>query len=109
MAAAAEAVDDVRGQEMKFACSNGARIAPLTIFLRSCGEGRSFWWRSKIDQSMPIVIETEQVADRRNPHLKSRAQISDGSARRFFVRRVKICAARSKRYDRPAQSSGNEW
>jgi hypothetical protein len=43
----------------------------------------------KIDRSMPIVAETEQIADRRNSCLESRAQFSDGSARRFFVVRRK--------------------
>ena len=38
---------------------------------------------------MPIVVETEQIADRRNFPLNSRAQFSDGSARRFFVVRRK--------------------
>jgi hypothetical protein len=46
---------------------------------------------SKIDQLMPIVAETEQIPNRRNSLLKSRAQISDGSGRRFFlVRRKKL-------------------
>jgi hypothetical protein len=39
----------------------------------------------KIDQLMPIVAEGEQIADRQNSYLKSRAQIFDGSGRRFFV------------------------
>jgi hypothetical protein len=43
----------------------------------------------KIDRLMPIVAETEQIADRRNLCLKSRAQFSDGSERRFFVARRK--------------------
>jgi hypothetical protein len=34
---------------------------------------------------MPIVAETEQIADRRNWCLNSRARVSDGSVRRFFV------------------------
>src|SRR5438876_12094396 len=38
---------------------------------------------------MPIVAETEQVLSRRNILFKSRAQIFDGSARRFFVGRRK--------------------
>jgi hypothetical protein len=36
----------------------------------------------RIDRSIPIVTETEQIADRRNSSLNSRAQISDGSAAR---------------------------
>jgi hypothetical protein len=38
---------------------------------------------SKIDRLMPIVSETRKIADRRNPPLNSRAQISDGSVRRL--------------------------
>jgi hypothetical protein len=44
---------------------------------------------SKIDRSLSIVAETEPILDRRNFPLNSRAQISDGSARRFFVARRK--------------------
>jgi hypothetical protein len=43
----------------------------------------------KIDRSMLIVAETEQIADRRNSLLKSRVQIFDGSGRRFFTVRRK--------------------
>jgi hypothetical protein len=43
----------------------------------------------KIDRSMPIVAEIEQIRNRQNCLAKSRAQISDGSARRFFVMRGK--------------------
>jgi hypothetical protein len=39
----------------------------------------------KIDRLIPIVAETEQIVGHRNWCLKSRAQISDGSAGRFFV------------------------
>jgi hypothetical protein len=41
------------------------------------------WDSGEIDQSIPIVAETEHIPNRRNSRLKSRAQISDGSARRF--------------------------
>jgi hypothetical protein len=44
---------------------------------------------SKIDRSMPIVAETQQILNRRNSPLNSRAEISDGSGRRFFVVRRK--------------------
>jgi hypothetical protein len=44
---------------------------------------------SRIEQTVPIVAEIEQVADRRNSLLKSRAEISDGLARRFSVVRRK--------------------
>jgi hypothetical protein len=38
------------------------------------------------------VAETEEIGDRRNSRLKSRAHISDGSGRRFFtVRREDLC------------------
>src|SRR5947199_6727542 len=38
--------------------------------------------KRKIDRLMSIVAETEQIADRRNFSLKSRARISDGSGAR---------------------------
>jgi hypothetical protein len=44
---------------------------------------------SKIARSMSIVPETGQTLIRRNSPLKSRAQIADGSPRRFFVVRIK--------------------
>jgi hypothetical protein len=40
---------------------------------------------SGIDQSTPIVVETEQISNRRNSPLNSRAEISDGLGKRFFV------------------------
>jgi hypothetical protein len=43
----------------------------------------------KIDRLMLIVAETMQITDRRNSCLKSRAQIFDGSGRRFFIVRRK--------------------
>jgi hypothetical protein len=52
----------------------------------------------KIVPSMPIVSETERLANWRNSPLNSKAQISDGSGRRFFVVRRKIRSARSTRY-----------
>jgi hypothetical protein len=63
---------------------------------------------AKIDRSMSIVAETEQIADHRNLPLKSGAQISDGSGRRFFIARGKICSVRSTHYGRSKSSSGNE-
>jgi hypothetical protein len=45
---------------------------------------------SKIDRSMSIVPESVQNPIRRNSPLKSRAQIPDGSLRRFFVVRKRI-------------------
>jgi hypothetical protein len=49
-------------------------------------------WREiqKIDQSMPIVVETEQIQHPRNSPLKSRAQISGGSEIRSFALRKKL-------------------
>ena len=38
----------------------------------------------RIDQSMPMVVETEQIAKRRNSRLNSRAQNSDGPGSRFL-------------------------
>jgi hypothetical protein len=57
---------------------------------------------------MSIVAETEQIPNRRNSPLNSRAEISDGLARRFFVVAGKICAGKSARYHRLEQSSGSE-
>lgn len=50
--------------------------------------------QKEIGRSIPIVAETEQIADRRYSPLNSRAQISDGSARRFFVVCIKNCAGK---------------
>jgi hypothetical protein len=49
-----------------------------------------------------IVGETEQIADRPNSPLKSRARISDGSSRRFCAMRRKVCAEKSARYRQDA-------
>jgi hypothetical protein len=47
---------------------------------------RAFCLRSpQIDQLMPIVAETSEFSNRGNSRAKSRAGISDGSRRRFFV------------------------
>jgi hypothetical protein len=43
----------------------------------------------KVGQTIPIVAETDQIANRGIFRLKSRAQISDGSGRRFFVAGMK--------------------
>jgi hypothetical protein len=51
-----------------------------TIFLREMSE---------IDRLVPIVAETTQILNCRDFPLNSRAQISDGSGRRFFVVRRK--------------------
>jgi hypothetical protein len=55
-----------------------------------------------------VVCEIEQIADRRNSPLKSRARISDGSGIRFFVVSGKICLDRSMRYHASERSSGSE-
>jgi hypothetical protein len=48
-------------------------------------------WRElrEIDRLMPIVVETEQILNRPNSLLRSRAQISDGSWSRFLRTRRK--------------------
>jgi hypothetical protein len=43
----------------------------------------------KIDRSVSIVAETEQLPNRRNSPLNSTAQMSDGPGKRFFVMRGK--------------------
>jgi hypothetical protein len=60
-----------------------------TVFFGNCRYGSVGGRQKEIDRLIPIVAETEQIVDRRNRRLKSRAQISDGSARRFFVVRRK--------------------
>lgn len=62
----------------------------------------------KIDQPISIVFETEQIADRRNSPLNSRARISDGSGIRFFVVSGKIFLDGSTRYHASEPSSGSE-
>ena len=57
----------------------------VTVFLENGRQGLVDGYQRKIDRLMPIVAETEQIADRRNSPLNSRPQISDGSVRRFFV------------------------
>jgi hypothetical protein len=61
-----------------------------TVFLALVGLDRLAAIRRKFDQSLPIVAETEQIPNRRNSPLNSRAQISDGSGRRFIVVHGKI-------------------
>jgi hypothetical protein len=63
---------------------------------------------AKIDRLVPIVAETEQILNRRIFSLKSRAQISDGSGRRCFIMRIKICTCNSTGYDALRESSGSE-
>jgi len=47
---------------------------------------------SKIDRSMPIVVETKQISDRRNFPSKSKAEISDGVGGGFDHRQEKFAA-----------------
>jgi hypothetical protein len=47
---------------------------------------------SKIDQSVPIVVETEQISDRQNSPLKSRAEVFDGLSGGPLPYAEKICA-----------------
>jgi hypothetical protein len=61
----------------------------VTVFFGNCRDGSVGGRQKKIDRLIPIVTETEQIVDRRNWFLKSRARTSDGSARRFFVVRRK--------------------
>jgi hypothetical protein len=61
-----------------------------------------------MDQPISRVFETEQIADRRKPHLNSRARISGGSGIRFFIVSGKIFLDGSMRYDASEQSSGSE-
>jgi len=85
----------------------GDLYAVMTVFSRVARADCSLDRSQKIDKSLPIVPEAELVADRRNSRLKSRAQISDGSGRRRFVVRRKVCAVRSTRYRGPERSSGS--
>jgi hypothetical protein len=56
----------------------------LTVFFQMTRTRGMLDKYQRIDQSMPIVAETDQITNRRNSLLKSRVQISDGSVRRFF-------------------------
>src|SRR3981081_2721022 len=62
----------------------------------------------KIDRSISIVCETEQIADRRNSPLNSRARTYDGSGIRFFVVSGKICFEGLMRCHASEQSSGSD-
>jgi hypothetical protein len=59
--------------------------AKATVILRHYVEGGAHRKASEVYRLMPIVDETTTIADRRNSRLKSRAQVSDGSGRRFFA------------------------
>jgi hypothetical protein len=64
---------------------NCVALLLLTVFLVLIALQRAPRTSKKIDRLAPIVGETEQVLNRRNSPLNSRAEISDGSAKRFFV------------------------
>lgn len=57
------------------------RVGPMTLFSPET---------LKIERSLPIMVETEQIPNRRNSLLKSKAQISDGLESRFLIVRRKI-------------------
>ncbi|HVV27288.1 MAG TPA: hypothetical protein VHC40_04920 [Rhizomicrobium sp.] len=57
----------------------------VTVFLETAATVWLAVGQRKIDRSMPIVAEAIHITDRRNSCLKSKARISDGSGRRFFV------------------------
>jgi hypothetical protein len=64
----------------------------VTVFFAYARTAALSLRRSQIGQSIPIVAENEEIADRLNSRLKLRAQISDESARRFLVvRRNNLC------------------
>lgn len=73
------------------------RIACDGLFRRR-GCGLVGGERTKIDRLLPIVVETEQIPNRLNFPLNSRARISDGSWIRCFEVREEVSAARSRRY-----------
>lgn len=111
----ADRVDRFGGEGARIAKSEERRsgrsvteTARLTVFFSPTRQRRSRLGLQKIGQSIPIVAETEQIADRRNSSLNSRAQNSDGSARRFFVGRRKISAAKSACYHGLKQWSGSD-
>jgi len=71
--------------------SNSHRVenSLVTVFFGAADVDQSAARQKKIDRSMSIVAEAKQIPNRRNSLLKSRAQISDGSERRFFLVRGK--------------------
>jgi hypothetical protein len=78
-----------RGKKIRDALiSVSARTSLTVLFWLMSGWGPSPA-TPKIGRSLSKVPETEEMADRRNWCLKSRARVSDGLARRFFVVRRK--------------------
>lgn len=72
--------------------------ADLTVFSRPLRMTVRLAATPRIDRLVPIVAGTEQIVDRRNSRLKSRARTSDGSTRRFFFISKKNCTVRSAHY-----------
>jgi hypothetical protein len=56
----------------------------VTVFFGVAGVGSPAAVSEKIDRLMLIVVEIEQIPNRRNSLLNSRARFSDGSGIRFF-------------------------
>jgi hypothetical protein len=89
--------------------TDGRRTSPsLTVFLGKLETPLLRRTPRKIDQSISIVCETEQIADRRNSPMNSTARISGGSGIRFFDVSGKMCLDRSMHYHASEQSSGSE-
>lgn len=64
--------------------------------------------RSKIGQSLSIVVETSPNSNRANFPLKSEAKKFDGSLFGFRASPEKNCAYKSARYDALRESSGRD-
>jgi hypothetical protein len=60
-------------------------LSSVTVFFFERTANAIWSAHSRNRPMMPIVSETEQIRNWRNLLLKSRAEISDGSTRRFFV------------------------
>lgn len=73
-------------------------LPSLTVFFPALPMTRFSLEILKINRSTPIVAETEQIMNRRNFLLKSRAQIYDGSGSRSLTTIENICAGKSVRY-----------
>jgi hypothetical protein len=71
----------------------------VTVFFVVGGYRSAAAKSGKIDQLMSIVAETDQIQIPRYSPLNLRAQIFDGSWRRFSLIIRKICAEKSARYD----------
>ena len=74
----------LRASTVRFEDDGHWSLAVDGLFSHSPTMSVSIMISEKIGQSTPIVAEGEQIADRRNSRLKSTAQFSGGSERRFF-------------------------